>query len=297
MATLSPPKKRRASWASLHSVRWGLKGEMAQISPSPRATQKWVQADPPSSLLSKSGVEGTRGINLSLFLSLDMPLLWLAWKEGRRMKRGVAVTHFLSAALITRKACRVSETHNTVVASSVSLSFSRKNISDGKSCVIIWGRERMVSWGQAMSFGIQAKIRIIFFVVIHVLQDASSLLTPQQQHPPSSFSSETNSFFPFPYLLMRLMAWGRERKGEKGGRRRRGIVFGQSRDAEQQTQQRNRENKRGRRRPIPPSPKLFFPLSSVVNLPPPQKHKREGKRVVVVSERQKSIDASGRYKD
>ncbi len=146
-----------------------------------------------------------------------------------------------------------------------------------------------------MSFGIQAKTQIIFFVAIHVLQDASSLLTPTAASP-SSFSSETNSFFPFPYLLMRLMAWGGERKGEKGGRRRRReIVFGQSRDAEQQTQQRNRENKRGRRRP--PSPKLFFSLSSVVNLPPPQKHKREGERVVVVSERQKSIDASGRYKD
>ena len=61
------------------------------------------------------------------------------------MKRGVAVTHFLSAALITRKACRVSESHNTVVACSASLSFSRKNISDGKSYVIIWGGKRMAS--------------------------------------------------------------------------------------------------------------------------------------------------------
>ena len=146
-----------------------------------------------------------------------------------------------------------------------------------------------------MSFGIQAKTRIIFFVAIHVLQDASSLLTPQQQHPPSSFSSETNSFFPFPYLLMRLMAWGE--KGKEGEEEEELSLV--SLETSNNKQQRNRENKRGRRRPIPPSPKLFFPLSPVVNLPPPQKHKREGKRVVVVvvSERQKSIDASGRYKD
>ncbi len=123
----SPTQKKDMHLGRPCRVRWGLKGRWPKYPPRPERHKNESKLIPPL-LLTLEKWSGGGEKHQSFSLSLFGHAIIMTCVKGEENEGRSSCYTFSLAALITRKACRVSESHNTVVASIACPFLSREKI-------------------------------------------------------------------------------------------------------------------------------------------------------------------------